>query len=79
MPNPPCTLVKRWILRDYCPANGQCPPGSTCTTTMWRPYGPWGIFGKQAAACACVGAPVIGKPAGLEIPGGSESPGPKPK
>jgi hypothetical protein len=53
-----CTLVKRRILRDYCPPKGLCPPGSICQATMSRPYGPWGIFGRQAAACACVGPPI---------------------
>ena len=50
-PSLPCKLRTYTIMKDECA--GACPPGQTCVVTATRPYGPWGIFGKQASACAC--------------------------
>jgi hypothetical protein len=65
-----CALVTRVLFRDRC--GGTCPAGQICAPTATRPYGPFGIGGVQAAACACVPLVTLGGPG---TPGGGTPPG----
>ncbi len=75
-----CRLRKSLVFRDKC--GGTCvTPGQVCVAGATRPYGPWGIFGTQDAACSC-GAPGTGVAGGTGAPAiagpGTPPPGPGP-
>jgi hypothetical protein len=56
-----CGLITQVLLPDKC--GGSCATGR-CGPTATRPYGPWGIFGTQDAACACIVPPPPPPPPG---------------
>jgi hypothetical protein len=68
-----CALVTRTLFPDRC--GGTCPAGQVCAPSATRPYGPFGVFGTQAAACACVPVVTPGGSGGGTPPGGSEGDG----
>lgn len=69
----PCGLVTRVAFRDRC--GGTCPAGQICVPTATRPYGPFGILGVQAAACACTPLAAPGATGAGTVPGGTENEG----
>ncbi len=56
-----CTLFSGVLMADSCV--GSCAAGSKCTALTTRPYF-GGVFGLQAASCACVVTSTTGGGAG---------------